>query len=76
MIGLSTDEGGNTSRVGVYIIACYVKLKSSHDHTVLDILLALIAIRILFQSRTRADNAETTLFNFLKWFVFLREPVA
>jgi len=49
---------------GSHVIARYVKSSHQNDpgRTVLEVLLALFAIRTLLQSRTRADNGEKTLY--------------
>ena len=51
---------------GSHVIARYVKSSHQNDpgRTVLEILLALFAIRTLLQSRTRADNAEKHFIQF------------
>ncbi|KAH9018643.1 serine palmitoyltransferase [Lactarius pseudohatsudake] len=48
----------------VHIVACYVESSHQNGHTVLEILLALFAIRTLLQSRTRADNGEKHFIHF------------
>ncbi len=55
---------------GSHVVARYVKSSHQNDpgRTVLEILLALFAIRTLLQSRTRADNGE-------KYFIQLSEKV-
>ena len=51
---------------GSHVIARYVKSSHQNDpgRTVLEILLALFAIRTLLQSRTRADNGEKHFIQF------------
>ena len=51
---------------GSNVIARYVKSSHQNDpgRTVLEILLALFAIRTLLQSRTRADNGEKHFIHF------------
>jgi hypothetical protein len=51
---------------GSHVIARYVKSSHQNDpgRTVLEILLALFAIRTLLQSRTRADNGEKHFIHF------------
>ncbi len=55
---------------GSHVVARYVRSSHQNDpgRTVLEILLALFAIRTLLQSRTRADNGE-------KYFIQLSEKV-
>ena len=64
---------------GSHVIARYVKSSHQNDpgRTVLEILLALFAIRTLLQSRTRADNAEKHFIQFSeKVCFFLQQHVA
>jgi serine palmitoyltransferase len=51
---------------GSHVIARYVKSSHQNDpgRTVLEVLLALFAIRTLLQSRTRADNGEKHFIKF------------
>ena len=51
---------------GSHVIARYVKSSHQNDpgRTVLEVLLALFAIRTLLQSRTRADNGEKHFIQF------------
>jgi len=51
---------------GSHVIARYVKSSHQNDpgRTLLEILLALFAIRTLLQSRTRADSAEKHFIQF------------
>ncbi|KAI0251514.1 serine palmitoyltransferase [Lactifluus subvellereus] len=53
---------------GSHVVARYVKSSHQNDpgRTVLEILLALFAIRTLLQSRTRADNGEKHFIQFSK----------
>ena len=53
---------------GSHVIARYVKSSHQNDpgRTVLEVLLALFAIRTLLQSRTRADNGEKHFIQFSK----------
>ncbi|KAH9052200.1 serine palmitoyltransferase [Lactarius vividus] len=53
---------------GSHVFARYVKSSHQNDpgRTVLEVLLALFAIRTLLQSRTRADNGEKHFIRFLK----------
>jgi hypothetical protein len=61
---------------GSHVIARYVKSSHQNDpgRTVLEILLALFAIRTLLQSRTRADNAEKHFIQFSEK-VFFPAPI-
>jgi serine palmitoyltransferase len=51
---------------GSHVVARYVKSSHQNDpgRTLLEILLALFAIRTLLQSRTRADNGEKHFIQF------------
>lgn len=51
---------------GSHVVARYVKSSHQNDpgRTVLEVLLALFAIRTLLQSRTRADNGEKHFIQF------------
>ncbi|KAI0293636.1 serine palmitoyltransferase [Multifurca ochricompacta] len=53
---------------GSHVVARYIKSSHQNDpgRTVLEILLALFAIRTLLQSRTRADNGEKHFIQFSK----------
>ena len=66
---------------GSHVIARYVKSSHQNDpgRTVLEVLLALFAIRTLLQSRTRADNGEKHFIQFsekARLSLFLRECAA
>lgn len=64
---------------GSHVIARYVKSSHQNDpgRTVLEILLALFAIRTLLQSRTRADNGEKHFIQFSEKvrFSFLKKKL-
>ena len=62
---------------GSHVIARYVKSSHQNDpgRTVLEILLALFAIRTLLQSRTRADNGEKHFIKFSEKVCLLRTHI-